>query len=504
MDGIPVFYCHRVKCSVVLYEPEAAVLLFNEENRRCHRRFGGPDPAGRQSLLDEGVELLLFEGRDRVDLAVRGLRVRDELDGVIPGSALQQGVKRLFAKNVRKFLGPSGDFRRRRGRILGEGFGEPLRDCGAGSDILGGRRRLELSVENPVAVLDGFIRVSKIAGVIAEKIAGKITEITEEITGKILGVPIVTLAVRIRVEPREVLGGVAENTRFAGVQGSDLGERLGANGSENSGCGLCDSAFGSDFVAAGGAGRRAPAHLDLLGVPVNLPVVLPEPGVPKDELLLAQPRDCELDSLRMPIVAEDNVGDLPDSAGFVRSTVYIINRDGSCQPPEREADRRGVLRIDKFGGRSAVHQSVDREFKGALGGLYLQGQVQRINPRGRHDGVALGEPAFPLGSSGLRGGVSAIFGAFGVSEGGAGGLGASLVSGVQSNKSSHSLYKHPKRLWDANEGAPLTRRGRQNPPIFPGPPRPPVSRRWSRAERLAPPANRRRAAELLRPARLPT
>src|ERR1700761_7445253 len=119
---------------------------------------------------------------------------------------------------------------------------------------------------------------------------------------------------------------------------------------------------------------QAAAHRLILtswGVPVNLRVVLPEPGVPKDELLLAQPRDCELDSLRMPIVAEDNVGDLPDSAGFVRSTVYVINRDGSCQPPEREADRRGVLRIDKFGGRSAVHQSVDREFKGTLGGLDL-------------------------------------------------------------------------------------------------------------------------------------
>src|SRR6201996_7866310 len=133
-----------------------------------------------------------------------------------------------------------------------------------------------------------------------------------------------------------------------------------------------------------------------------------------------------------------------------------------------------------------------------------RGRCSELTPGGAATVWRLGSRRSHLGlrgSTGLRGGVSAIFGAFGVSEGGAGGLGASLVSGVESNKSSHSLYKHPKRLWDANEGAPLTRRGTQNPPVFLAPPRPLVTRWWSRAGRRALPANHRRAAELLRPAR---
>ncbi|KAJ7197823.1 hypothetical protein GGX14DRAFT_573969 [Mycena pura] len=86
----------------------------------------------------------------------------------------------------------------------------------------------------------------------------------------------------------------------------------------------------------------------------------------------------------MPFIAEDDVGNFPDSAGFVWGAVDVVNRDSPRQPPKREANRRGL--------------------ECALGGLDLQGQVQRINPRGRRDGVALGEPVFPLRSPGFAGG----------------------------------------------------------------------------------------------------
>src|ERR1700712_3308152 len=83
-EWVPVLHGHRIERPVVLHEPEGPVLLLDKEDRGSHGRLRGADPAGSQALLDERVELVLLEGRDRVDLAVGWLRVWDELDGVIP------------------------------------------------------------------------------------------------------------------------------------------------------------------------------------------------------------------------------------------------------------------------------------------------------------------------------------------------------------------------------------------------------------------------------------
>src|SRR6201996_1759703 len=104
---------------------------------------------------------------------------------MVPSPALRQGVERLLAKNVRELPGPLGDFCRRRLRVPGESLGESLRDRGTGSDVFGGRRRMELGVEDPVTVLDRLIRVVKIAEI-------------AEIFGGFAGILVVVLAVRIR------------------------------------------------------------------------------------------------------------------------------------------------------------------------------------------------------------------------------------------------------------------------------------------------------------------
>lgn len=42
-QGVLVFHRDVVESPIVLYESESAVFLFNEEDRRCHRRFGRSD-----------------------------------------------------------------------------------------------------------------------------------------------------------------------------------------------------------------------------------------------------------------------------------------------------------------------------------------------------------------------------------------------------------------------------------------------------------------------------
>src|ERR1700761_1084607 len=129
---------------------------------------------------------------------------------MVPSPAFRQGVERLLAKNVRELPGPLGDFRGWWRRVPGESLGESLRDRSTGSDVLGGQRRLELSVEDPVAVLDGLLRVVKIA----------------EIVGGFAGVLVIILTVWVRRKAGKVFGGIGEIAGLTGVQASDLGEGL--------------------------------------------------------------------------------------------------------------------------------------------------------------------------------------------------------------------------------------------------------------------------------------
>jgi hypothetical protein len=99
-ERVPIFHSHRVECPVILDEPEGSVFLLNEENRRCHRRFRWTDAAGTQPLRNEGIELLLFERGDQVDLAVCRLRVRDEFNGMVSCSLLRQRVEGFLVEDV--------------------------------------------------------------------------------------------------------------------------------------------------------------------------------------------------------------------------------------------------------------------------------------------------------------------------------------------------------------------------------------------------------------------
>jgi hypothetical protein len=84
----------------------------------------------------------------------------------------------------------------------------------------------------------------------------------------------------------------------------------------------------SGLFDTGRATRRASAHLDLPGIPVDLGVVLPEPGVPEDELLLAEPSDSELNSLAVTLVTEDQSCDVSDEAGLIGRAIHIEYWDG--------------------------------------------------------------------------------------------------------------------------------------------------------------------------------
>ena len=86
--------------------------------------------------------------------------------------------------------------------------------------------------------------------------------------------------------------------------------------------------LGLHFVSASHATRRAPAHFDVLGIPVDLWVVLLKPGVPEDELLLAESGHSKLDLFAVALVMQDHIDDILDGAGFIGRAIYTEDWDG--------------------------------------------------------------------------------------------------------------------------------------------------------------------------------
>src|ERR1700761_856781 len=132
---VPVLDGHRIECPVVLNKPEGPVFLLDKEDWRCHGGLGWPDPASRQSLFDEGVQLSLFEGRDWVDLTVGRLRVRNELDSVVPCPAFWERVERFLVKDRFEVAHPLRKPILTGCRVLSMCFRQPLRNGTGGTDV---------------------------------------------------------------------------------------------------------------------------------------------------------------------------------------------------------------------------------------------------------------------------------------------------------------------------------------------------------------------------------
>ena len=63
-----VLHSHGVQHTIVLHQSEFTILLLNEEDWHGHGGLGGSDLTRVEVLLEEGVQFLLFQGSERVDL----------------------------------------------------------------------------------------------------------------------------------------------------------------------------------------------------------------------------------------------------------------------------------------------------------------------------------------------------------------------------------------------------------------------------------------------------
>jgi len=88
--------------------------------------------------------------------------------------------------------------------------------------------------------------------------------------------------------------------------------------------------------------RRASVHLYFSGLPIDLRVVVLEPGITEDHVLLSEAGDSKECSFRVGFVVENYVYNFGDLACLVGGTIHVVHRYGV-----RDAPSVNTFHLDK-------------------------------------------------------------------------------------------------------------------------------------------------------------
>jgi len=106
--------------------------------------------------------------------------------------------------------------------------------------------------------------------------------------------------------------------------------------------------------------RRASVHLYFSGLPIDLRVVVFEPGITEDHVLLSEAGDSEEGPFGVGFVAKDYVYNFGDLACLVGGTVHVVHRYGA-----RDASSVNTFRPDEVSIYEVARSSgVQKRFNG--------------------------------------------------------------------------------------------------------------------------------------------
>jgi len=105
--------------------------------------------------------------------------------------------------------------------------------------------------------------------------------------------------------------------------------------------------------------RRASVYLYFSGLPIDLRVVVLEPGITEDHVLLPKAGDSEERSFGVGFVAKDYVYNFGDPACFVGGTVHVVYRYGARDAPSVNTFRLYEVSIYEVARSSGVQKRFD-------------------------------------------------------------------------------------------------------------------------------------------------
>jgi len=113
------------------------------------------------------------------------------------------------------------------------------------------------------------------------------------------------------------------------------------------------------YHAASFTSRRASVYLYFSGLPIDFWVVVLEPGITEDHVLLSEAGDSEERPFGVGFIAEDYVYDFGDLACLVGGTVYVVHRYGARDAPSVNTFRSDEVSIYEVAHSSGVQKRFD-------------------------------------------------------------------------------------------------------------------------------------------------
>jgi len=105
--------------------------------------------------------------------------------------------------------------------------------------------------------------------------------------------------------------------------------------------------------------RRALVHLYFSGLPIDLQVVVLEPGITEDHVLLSEARDSEERPFRVGFVVEDYIYNFRDLVCLVGGAVHVVHRYGARDAPGVNTFRTDEVSIYEVARNSRVQKCLD-------------------------------------------------------------------------------------------------------------------------------------------------
>jgi len=123
--------------------------------------------------------------------------------------------------------------------------------------------------------------------------------------------------------------------------------------------------------------RRAPIHLHFSSLPIDLRIMVLEPGVAEDYVLLPEVGDGEERPFRVGLITEDYIHHFGDLPRFVRGAVYVEHQYGTRDAPGTDTFRMDKILVYEVAGGSRVQKRFDRMHLAGVGGTDLNRQDDR-------------------------------------------------------------------------------------------------------------------------------
>src|SRR5882762_4152989 len=150
-----------------------------------------------------------------------------------------------------------------------------------------------------------------------------------------------------------------------------------------------------DLCPTSAAAAWTPRHFNLTCTPIDLRVVLTEPGVSQYHVLVAKTGYSEMGTFGMVSVPENHVYHLSDGSCFIGRTINIVHWDGACKRSGSELVLLNIVPVDEKSVSSAVQKCLHGLGLLGVGCHNLDLDAQGVCRGGGSNHILPWKPSFP-------------------------------------------------------------------------------------------------------------